>query len=169
MKLDPLAVVGRAADPLLRRGTAALLSRGPEVPAAATALIAIDAAGLIERDPDAAARLEGLLELARAKDATIVEYAPGDTDPLSALRAGSTGQELRDRGIERVLVAGFATNVAVDSTARHCTELDFETKVIADCCAAATDAEHRASVETTLPRVTHGVWDAETARAALAG
>lgn len=192
MRPDPLNAVGRVIDPLLRRGTTALLARRPEVDATATALVAVDGDALEEKDPAAAARLRELIDQYREAGALIAHYAPDITgsagggepggsgaeavksdlvlptsEALSALRAGDLAGQLRDRSIQRVLVAGFATNVAVDSTARHATELDFETKVIADCCAAATPEEHRASVTTTLPRVCHGVWSSGDAGQAL--
>lgn len=49
-----------------------------------------------------------------------------------------TGLEafLRDRGIERLLVTGFMTQMCVDTTARQAAHLGFQVTVVADACAA---------------------------------
>ncbi|HET7341342.1 MAG TPA: isochorismatase family protein [Methylomirabilota bacterium] len=49
-----------------------------------------------------------------------------------------TGLEalLRERGVERVLVSGFMTQMCVDTTARQAAHLGFAVTVLADACAA---------------------------------
>jgi nicotinamidase-related amidase len=49
-----------------------------------------------------------------------------------------TGLEafLRERGIQRVLLAGFMTQMCVDTTARQAAHLGFQVTVLADACAA---------------------------------
>lgn len=49
-----------------------------------------------------------------------------------------TGLEtlLRERGIERLLVAGFMTQMCVDTTTRQAAPLGFQITVLADACAA---------------------------------
>jgi nicotinamidase-related amidase len=58
---------------------------------------------------------------------------------------------LRERGIERLVVTGFMTQMCVDTTARQAAHLGFQVTVLADACAAkavtapdggAIDAEH---------------------------
>ena len=57
---------------------------------------------------------------------------------------------LRSRGIDTVLVGGTKTNVCCDSTARDAMMLDFKSVMISDCCAASSDDEHLASLETFI-------------------
>lgn len=53
---------------------------------------------------------------------------------------------LRDRGIDTLIVTGVATNVCCESTARDAMMLNYRTLMVADACAAATDAEHAAAL-----------------------
>ena len=66
--------------------------------------------------------------------------------------AGSSNLErgLRGRGIDTVLVAGTKTNVCCEATARDAMMLDFKVVMVADCCAALSDQEHQASLETII-------------------
>ena len=84
-----------------------------------------------------------------------------DTDPAdviliknrySALAAGSSTAErvLRNLGIDTLLVAGTKTNVCCDSTARDAMMLDFKSILVSDCCAALSDEEHLAALETFI-------------------
>ncbi len=68
----------------------------------------------------------------------------------SALIPGSSQLErlLRSLGIDTVLIAGTKTNVCCESTARDAMMLDFKTVMLSDCCAALSDDEHRAALET---------------------
>ncbi len=55
-------------------------------------------------------------------------------------------QRLRRRGIGSLLVAGVATNICCETTARDAMMLGFRTAMISDACAAANDAEHAAAL-----------------------
>lgn len=70
----------------------------------------------------------------------------------SAFAHGSSTLErvLRSRGIDTVLVGGTKTNVCCDSTARDAMMLDFKSVMVSDCCAASSDDEHLASLETFI-------------------
>lgn len=70
----------------------------------------------------------------------------------SAFAHGSSTLErvLRSRGIDTVLVGGTKTNVCCDSTARDAMMLDFKSVMVSDCCAASSDEEHLASLETFI-------------------
>ncbi|MDE1146744.1 MAG: cysteine hydrolase [Azospirillaceae bacterium] len=61
--------------------------------------------------------------------------------PAGALRA-----ELQAQGIDTLLVAGTLTNCCCDSTARDGNMLGYRVVVLADACAAPTDAEHNAAL-----------------------
>jgi ureidoacrylate peracid hydrolase len=70
----------------------------------------------------------------------------------SALIPGSSSLErvLRNLGVDTVLVAGTKTNVCCEATARDAMMLDFKVVMVSDCCAALSDDEHRASLETII-------------------
>src|SRR6202049_1672497 len=53
---------------------------------------------------------------------------------------------LRARGLDTVLVTGTVTNVCCESTARDAMMLNFKTIMVTDANAAATDADHAASL-----------------------
>ena len=58
---------------------------------------------------------------------------------------------LRKIGVERLLVCGIVTNGGVASTVRDAHVRDIDVTVIEDCCAAFTDAVHRAAIEGLRP------------------
>jgi ureidoacrylate peracid hydrolase len=66
----------------------------------------------------------------------------------SAFIHGSSNIEnvLKDNGIETIIVAGVATNVCCESTARDAMMLNYRTMMVADGCAAASDELHAGSL-----------------------
>jgi ureidoacrylate peracid hydrolase len=70
----------------------------------------------------------------------------------SALVPGSSTLErvLRNLGVDSLLIAGTKTNVCCESTARDAMMLDFKVVLVSDCCAALSDEEHRATLETHI-------------------
>lgn len=70
----------------------------------------------------------------------------------SALISGSSQLEpmLRNFGIDTILLAGTKTNVCCESTGRDGMMLGFNTVMVSDCCAALSDEEHRATLETYI-------------------
>jgi hypothetical protein len=165
--LDPPA---RAAVALLLRGDR--LATNPS----RTALVLINPiAPLTELDPSAASELLQAAGAARSADSTVViahtasaAGSPTDTLPvsdaehvattsLSAFRGTGLHESLTARGIDRLLVAGFPTNLDVDSTARHAVELGYHVTVLADACAAHDRTAHTAAITTTLPRIVHAI------------
>ena len=77
---------------------------------------------------------------------------PGDVEMVkkrySAFIQGSSGLEahLRGRGIDTLLIAGTATNVCCESTARDAMMLNFKVTMVSDACATFSDEEHHASL-----------------------
>ena len=67
----------------------------------------------------------------------------------SALVAGSSVLDavLRERGIDTLLIAGTATNVCCESTARDAMMLNYRTVMVSDANATWTDAEHAATLD----------------------
>lgn len=60
----------------------------------------------------------------------------------------STGLDgiLRSLGVDHLIFAGVSTNQCVDATARDAAELGFKCVIVEDCCAAARQSYHEASL-----------------------
>lgn len=83
-----------------------------------------------------------------------------DNQKLSGLAGNDLPQWLPDRGIDTVFVTGVATNLTVEQTARHGSDLGLTVHPVSDCVAAATDAVHSASLA-NLDLTTAGCLTAE--------
>lgn len=70
----------------------------------------------------------------------------------SALISGSSSLErtLRNLGVDTILIAGTKTNICCESTARDGMMLDFKVVMVEDCCAALSDDEHQATLESII-------------------
>jgi ureidoacrylate peracid hydrolase len=85
-----------------------------------------------------------------------LDRGPGDLHLLknrySALIPGSSNLErvLRSAGITHLLIAGTKTNICCESTARDAMMMDFAVVMVSDACAALSDDEHRATLETVI-------------------
>lgn len=85
-----------------------------------------------------------------------LETAPEDVtltkNRYSALIAGSSSLErvLRNLGIDTLLIAGTKTNICCESTARDAMMLDFKVVMVEDCCAALSEDEHQAALESII-------------------
>jgi nicotinamidase-related amidase len=90
-----------------------------------------------------------------------------DNQRLSGLAGSDLATGLIDAGITTLLVTGVATNLTVEQTARHGTDLGFTVHVVSDCVAAATQAVHEASLA-NLDLATAGTLTAEAALGLLA-
>ncbi len=82
--------------------------------------------------------------------AIIPEMADGaetvDNQKLSGLAGSDLAALLAERGVDTVFLTGVATNLTVEQTARHGTDLGFVVHVVSDCVAAADEAVHAASL-----------------------
>lgn len=56
------------------------------------------------------------------------------------------GLLLRSKGIDTLLMTGFATNVCVETTARRGYHEGYNIVVVPDCCGAPTQSEHDAAI-----------------------
>ena len=149
----------RAIVPAINRLAAALRAAGGLV-----VWIQTTATGALERwaqhhagvlTPERARRrLEGLDEA--SPDFPLYAALEAKPDDLrvkkihySAFIAGSStlDADLRARGIDTVLVAGTATNVCCESSARDAMMLDYRVLMVSDANAATTDAEHQATLD----------------------
>jgi nicotinamidase-related amidase len=62
-------------------------------------------------------------------------------------------QQLKQRGIETVVLGGIATNIGVESTVRQGTGLGFAFVIVEDACTSLDAQAHRFAVETIFPRL----------------
>ncbi|MCX4096421.1 cysteine hydrolase [Nocardia sp. alder85J] len=69
-----------------------------------------------------------------------------DNQKLSGLAGSALPDWLAARGVDTLLLTGVATNLTVEQTARHGTDLGFTVHPIADCVAAAAAEIHAASL-----------------------
>ncbi|MEM0504911.1 MAG: cysteine hydrolase [Sulfolobales archaeon] len=60
---------------------------------------------------------------------------------------------LRYRGIKNVAIAGFLTNVCVESTARTAFDLNYKVIIIKDCTAATSWEEQKYAEEKLFPLI----------------
>jgi nicotinamidase-related amidase len=67
---------------------------------------------------------------------------------ISAFKGNILSSLLVERGIESLIVAGVATNVAVESTVRSAADDGYRVVVLKDCCAASNPQEHEAALKT---------------------
>lgn len=88
--------------------------------------------------PDA----EGAAIIAAMSDQPTAVY---DNQRLSGL-AGPATEWLAEHGIDTLYLTGVATNLTVEQTARHGTDLGLVVHVVEDCVAAADPAVHEASL-----------------------
>lgn len=61
--------------------------------------------------------------------------------------------QLRRRGIDTLILCGIATNIGVESTARHAWELGFSLIIAEDACSAASQEQHQSSMRYIFPRI----------------
>ena len=105
--------------------------------------------------------------------AIIPELAPKEGDlivdnqKLSGLAGSQLPQLLHERGIDTLVLSGVATNLTVESTARHASDLGFRVFVLRDCVATAAPEAQAASLA-NLEMATSGVITSDELLAALA-
>ncbi|MCY1159483.1 MAG: putative isochorismatase family protein ywoC [Citricoccus sp.] len=84
----------------------------------------------------------------------IDDMNPLDTEPVvshpgtSAFPATALDDILRVHGIDTVLFTGVSTNITVEGTARDAVNRRYNTVIVRDACAAATDEAHEATLST---------------------
>jgi nicotinamidase-related amidase len=94
----------------------------------------------------------GCLVDGTAAAAIIDEVAPHRDDVIlthhrvSGFHGTDLDVVLRGTGIDTVIVAGVATNMAVESTARTSADLGYRTLVVADACSPTSETAHNASL-----------------------
>jgi biuret amidohydrolase len=83
----------------------------------------------------------------------INEVAPRSDEPVIRGQAANgfdgtaLGTILRVAGVDTLVLAGIATDVAVESTARAASDLQYRTIVVSDACTADSDEAHVRSLD----------------------
>jgi nicotinamidase-related amidase len=81
---------------------------------------------------------------------------PGDItvvkQTIGAFYGTGLADQLRDRGVTTVVMAGIATTMGVESTARAASDHGFEVVFAADAMSGMTAAEHDHALTVVLPR-----------------
>jgi biuret amidohydrolase len=83
----------------------------------------------------------------------IDEVAPRPDEPVIRGQAANgfdgtaLGTILRVAGVDTLVLAGIATDVAVESTARAASDLQYRTIVVSDACQADSDEAHARALE----------------------
>jgi nicotinamidase-related amidase len=88
----------------------------------------------------------------------VPELQPQDGDvvvvkrTIGAFYGTGLADELRGRGVDTVIMAGLATTMGVESTARAAADHGFEVVFAADAMSGMTTAEHEHALAVVLPR-----------------
>ncbi|WP_433368080.1 isochorismatase family protein [Actinoplanes sp. CA-142083] len=88
----------------------------------------------------------------------VPELQPQDGDivivkrTIGAFYGTGLAERLRDRGIDTVIMAGLATTMGVESTARAAADHDFEVLFASDAMSGMTAVEHEHALTVILPR-----------------
>ncbi|GAB3447505.1 cysteine hydrolase family protein [Actinophytocola sediminis] len=150
---------GMLSEPVARSGVVERAARFHDTAAAAGASVFFTRF-TIPADEGELVRNTGFMRaVGEAKDAflpdspgarLIPEMAAGarivDNQKLSGLAGNDLAARLTAQGVDTVLITGVATNLTVEQTARHATDLGFVVHVVSDCVAAATEDAHTASL-----------------------
>ncbi len=72
---------------------------------------------------------------------------------IGAFHATGLDEALRERGVDTLVMAGIATNLGVESTARWAADLGYELVFVEDAMTAFTAEEHQAAVQLNFPRL----------------
>jgi nicotinamidase-related amidase len=100
---------------------------------------------------DGSEGVEIVKDIAATKDDIVFDHVG-----TSAFVGGRLDQILEEHDINTVVLFGVATNVIVDGTARDAVNRGLRAVVVEDCCAAADQNTHLATLA-TLGLIIHGV------------
>jgi len=100
---------------------------------------------------------EGALPSNWLEDTPELPARPGDIHILKNQWGAFTGTaldlQLRRRGIRTIVLAGIATSIGVESTARHAWELGYDIVFVEDATSGPDAAMHTNSFEKVFPRL----------------
>lgn len=82
--------------------------------------------------------------------ADLISEIPGKRG-LNAFSNTDLESKLREKGIERIILAGTVTSICIDSTGRHGADLGFKVGVLSDCTSSRTVFEQEFYCENVFP------------------
>lgn len=92
------------------------------------------------------------------------DFAPRENDVVASEHWGSSGfantdldRQLRQRGIDRIVVVGLIANTCVEGTARYAMELGYHVTLVTDATAAFNREAMRAAHEINGPSYAHSI------------
>jgi len=92
------------------------------------------------------------------------EFAPREGDVVAKEHWGSSGfagtdldRQLRQRGVDRVVVVGLVANTCIEGTARYAMELGYHVTLVKDATAAFSRDAMRAAHEINGPAYAHAI------------
>ncbi|MFG2820144.1 isochorismatase family protein [Kitasatospora sp. NPDC048365] len=139
-RIAALPLEPRSGDEVV--AASAELARRFRAAGAPVVAVRVERPGVAEQPPGS-----GLVaEIAELADAVVVKRTIG------AFYGTELDGLLRARGVETVVLAGIATNLGVESTARAAADHGYELVFPEDALAGLTAAEHEAAVGLDLPR-----------------
>ncbi|QJR79442.1 cysteine hydrolase [Alteromonas pelagimontana] len=100
-----------------------------------------------------AAKENGILKLGHWGTRFHEKVAPLDEEVVlvkhrvSAFYSTTLELILRTNGVKKLLIAGCATDLAVQSTARDGHDRDFHCTIVEDCCAAGSEDDHQETLK----------------------
>jgi len=106
-------------------------------------LVRVDRPGVAEQPPGSGFVPE---MQPRPGDITVVKHTIG------AFCGTGLSDQLQERGVDTVVMAGIATTMGVESTARAASDHGFEVIFAADAMSGMTAAEHEHALTVILPR-----------------
>ncbi len=122
---------------------AAELARAFRKAGAPVVVVRVERPGVAEQPPGS-----GLLPgVAEPGDIEVVKRTVG------AFHGTGLDDRLRAHGVRTLVLAGIATNLGVESTARAAADHGYELVFVEDAMSALTAEEHRASVTLDMPRL----------------
>jgi len=88
---------------------------------------------------------------------------------VGAFSTTDLAEQLTERGVTTLILAGVATGGVVLSTVRDASDRDFELFVLADCCADRDPQVHEFLIDRILPRQAHVIRGDDLAKLLEAG
>jgi len=92
------------------------------------------------------------------------DFAPREGDVVAKEHWGASGfantdldQQLRQRGVDRVVLVGLIANTCIEGTARYAMELGYHVTLVRDATAAFTRDAMRAAHEINGPAYAHAI------------
>jgi nicotinamidase-related amidase len=95
------------------------------------------------------------------------EFVAGEHPVSSGFTDTGLHEHLQDSSVTHLVVTGMLTNTCIESTVRAAVDRGYHVTVVSDAFASWTHEDHDASIEGSLPMVTHAVHTTDSYIASL--